>query len=380
MWTELPRRFDHYRQLMERTEAQIRGAGTQRQRYDSVTATVVTLELDAVSFPRSFWRKNERLWHMVERAVVETFRAGDIKLSDGQSCLVVLAGIDGDDAAAVVRRIAAKLRARLRIGLNGESPDLPLAVGVVLPQQLFSNSWPGSHTEASPARAVYELCGPCPGAAESSTLDCAIRRTVDIVVACVAILISLPLMVLAAVFIRLGSPGPALFRQRRIGRNGKMFTMLKLRTMHVGVDDQPHRSYMKEYVRGSTRPPRTNGTESPIFKITCDERVFPLGAFLRRWSVDELPQLFNVLRGDMSVVGPRPSVYYELEDYQPWHRERLRVKPGLTGNWQVHGRGRTTFDEMVRLDIQYTRRCSIALDLKLLLMTGPAVVGKAGAA
>jgi lipopolysaccharide/colanic/teichoic acid biosynthesis glycosyltransferase len=340
----------------------------------------VTVEIKAGFAAASDRRRHQRLWQSVEKAILQTFRASDIKLSDGQSVLVALASVEAEATAEVAERLRDRLRAQLRTGLRVESPDRYLAVGVVVPPQQDHKSCAARHTTDSPANNVYEMRGPERDRDRQwGFLGRAYRRTVDICVATVGIIIAAPLLLLIGVFIRHSSPGPVLFRQRRVGRNGEMFTMLKFRTMHVGADDQPHRSYMKEYVRGSKRPPQSEGEGSPIFKLTNDSRVFWFGSLLRRWSLDELPQLFNVLSGDMSLVGPRPSVYYELENYQPWHRERLNVRPGLTGLWQIYGRGRTTFDEMVRLDIQYVRLRTIWLDLKLLLLTGPAVFGRVGA-
>ncbi len=378
-WSALPERFAHYRPLIERTALEIRGTDKSRGR-NAVPAIIVTFEMKAAASSESQRRRSKRVWRSVEKAILETFRAGDLKLSDGRSALVVLPHVDGDAAVRQVARLRDRLRTRLRTGLRAGSPDGWLAVGIVGHPQQCHIPRTGYHAEVAPARAVYELSSPHRDAGGvSSVLGCAFRRAVDVAAATVGIAIAAPLLVVIGVLIKLSSPGPILFLQRRVGRNGEMFTMLKFRTMHVGADDQPHRSYMREYVRGSKLPPQSEGGTSPIFKLTNDKRVFRVGSLLRHWSLDELPQLFNVLSGDMSLVGPRPSVYYELEDYQPWHRERLKVRPGLTGPWQIYGRGRTTFDEMVRLDIQYVRRQSLTLDLKLLLLTGPAVAGRVGA-
>jgi lipopolysaccharide/colanic/teichoic acid biosynthesis glycosyltransferase len=378
--TALPRRFDHYRQLIERTALEIRSPN-RPPRSSTVIGAMVTVETKPGFLADSDRRRHQRLWRAVETAVLGTFRAGDIKLSDGRSVLVLLSSADAGDTAAVVDRLRNRFRAQLRPGLVVESPDRYLAVDVVEPpQQAHKPCTPRDNADSTSHR-VYEIGAPYHRKGRQwGVLARGLRRTMDIFVACVGIIIAAPLLLFIGVLIRLSSPGPLLFRQQRVGRDGQMFTMLKFRTMHMGADDEPHRTYMKEYVRGSMRTPQSEAEASPIFKLTNDNRIFRFGSFLRRWSLDELPQLLNVLSGDMSLVGPRPSVYYELEDYQPWHRERLKVRPGLTGMWQIYGRGRTTFDEMVRLDIRYIRRQSIALDLKLLLLTGPAVFGKAGAA
>ena len=163
------------------------------------------------------------------------------------------------------------------------------------------------------------------------------------------------------------SPGPVLHRQVRIGRRGEPFTMYKFRTMNVNAGHGVHQDYMTWFIQSSGRTPRT-GDE--VFKLTNDPRITPPGRFLRRASLDELPQFWNVLRGDMSLVGPRPPLPFEVEKYQPWHRRRvLEAKPGITGAWQVKGRSRTTFDEMVRMDLEYARTHSLWTDIKILAAT-----------
>ena len=154
-----------------------------------------------------------------------------------------------------------------------------------------------------------------------------VKRAIDIVGAVIAGILATPLMVLIACGIRVTSEGPVLFLQRRVGQNGQLFTMFKFRTMRHQADEQSHRHHMKALMTGAIRV----GKDRPTAKLSDDPRIYPLGSLLRRWSLDELPQLYNVLNGTMSLVGPRPSVHYELEDYEDWHRERLAVKPGITG-------------------------------------------------
>ena len=186
-----------------------------------------------------------------------------------------------------------------------------------------------------------------------------------------------PVFLLISSLIKLTSKGPVFFKQVRIGQDGRPFTMLKFRTMHVNADPTIHQQYVTQFIQsggGGT------GSGDKVFKIVNDPRIAPLGHFLRRSSLDELPQFLNVLKGDMSLVGPRPPLPYEVERYKPWHLRRLHAaKPGITGLWQVTGRSRTTFDEMVRLDLRYARNCSISGDLKILLATPRAVVSGKGA-
>jgi lipopolysaccharide/colanic/teichoic acid biosynthesis glycosyltransferase len=193
-----------------------------------------------------------------------------------------------------------------------------------------------------------------------------------------ALVMCSPLFLLIGVAIRLTSKGPILFRQQRVGQYGTPFTVLKFRSMYVNRDDGNHREYVTQLIAGSAEKRASNGqngTDEGVYKLTDDERVTRVGSLLRRSSLDELPQLFNVLRGEMSLVGPRPALPYEVAAYDLWHRTRLlQAKPGITGLWQVSGRNRVTFDEMVRLDLAYARTWSPWLDIQILLRTPRAVV------
>jgi lipopolysaccharide/colanic/teichoic acid biosynthesis glycosyltransferase len=206
----------------------------------------------------------------------------------------------------------------------------------------------------------------------------AVKRGLDLLVSLALLGLCAPLFLLAAALVRLSSPGPILFRQVRVGYLTKPFTMLKFRTMYAGADHGPHRDFVSSFIRGGYQI-EGPGKEG-FFKLTNDPRVTPMGRFLRHTSLDELPQLWNVLRGDMSLVGPRPALPYEIEQYEPWHRQRfLEAKPGITGLWQVTGRSRMTFDEMVRLDLHYARTRSLWTDIKILLATPAAVISANGA-
>jgi len=197
-----------------------------------------------------------------------------------------------------------------------------------------------------------------------------VKRFIDIVGSLTFILLSAPLMVVIAAMIKLTSPGPILFWQKRLGYLGKPFVFLKFRTMKEDSDSSLHKEYVTKLIRGENDNIKHGTAEQPLYKITDDPRVTKVGNFLRKTSLDELPQFFNVLKGDMSLVGPRPPIPYETDQYKPWHFRRIfEVKPGITGLWQVSGRSSTTFDEMVRLDISYARSWSLWLDFKILLKT-----------
>ena len=170
------------------------------------------------------------------------------------------------------------------------------------------------------------------------------------------------------------------FRQQRIGQYGVPFVFLKFRSMYANNDSSVHKKYVEELIRGQAERKPSNGNGQGVYKLTSDARITPVGSVLRRTSLDELPQFFNVLKGQMSLVGPRPPIAYEVKAYDIWHRSRLyEAKPGITGLWQVNGRSRVKFDDMVRLDFQYARTWSLWLDLKILMQTPKAVVFGEGA-
>jgi exopolysaccharide biosynthesis polyprenyl glycosylphosphotransferase len=194
-----------------------------------------------------------------------------------------------------------------------------------------------------------------------------LKRVVDVAFATCVLVFAAPLMGLVALVIKLDSPGPTLFRQERVGKGGRPFTLYKFRSMSVGAEDQ------KELLRN------LNEADGPLFKIKEDPRVTRLGRWLRRLSLDELPQFYNVLRGDMSLIGPRPPLPEEVAEYQPWHMRRLEIAPGITGLWQVSGRSELPFDEMALLDIYYIEQWTPALDVKILLRTIPTVLFGDGA-
>ena len=198
------------------------------------------------------------------------------------------------------------------------------------------------------------------------------KRGLDILGSLALLTVFAPVLLAVFAAVKWTSPGPALYRQIRVGRRGEPFAMLKFRSMYVNAGHGIHQDYMAQFIKSSGHQPR-NGNE--VFKLTNDPRITPPGRFIRKTSLDELPQFWNVLRGDMSLVGPRPPIPFEVEQYQPWHRRRvLEAKPGVTGPWQVNGRSRTTFDEMVRLDLRYARTHSLWTDIMILAATPRAMV------
>ena len=213
----------------------------------------------------------------------------------------------------------------------------------------------------------------------SRRLYFASKRLIDIVGAALALILFSPVMLLIAIAIKLDSPGKVIFAQERMGydphtRKRRPFIMYKFRSMYQDCDQSAHRNYVKAWIRGDLEK------NHEMKKLTNDHRVTRVGRILRKTSLDELPQFWNVLLGDMSLVGPRPVPLYEVAEYEPWHMKRLEATPGITGLWQVKGRGWVTLDEMANLDIEYIHRQSLGLDLAIILLTIPVMISRRGAA
>ena len=235
-----------------------------------------------------------------------------------------------------------------------------------------------SNRQSETADALPPVDGLLPRKVRSRVVD-GLKRTLDLVGSIVLLTILSPVFAVIAALMKWKSPGPVFFRQVRIGQGMKPFTMLKFRTMHVNSGHSLHHEFVTSFIKSGAQAQEAG--RNGMFKITNDPRVTTIGRILRKTSLDELPQLWNVVRGDMSLVGPRPPLAYEVEQYQPWHRRRLlEAKPGITGLWQVAGRSRTTFDEMVRLDLRYAKACSLWTDIKILVATPAAVITGKGAA
>jgi len=225
--------------------------------------------------------------------------------------------------------------------------------------------------EAKAGRAMLETM---PGHNVKHTVEvrnsqayAAAKRAFDLVIGVIAVVLLLPILPLIAVMIKLDSPGPVFFKQDRVGENGKLFKFYKFRSMIHRAESEKH---------GLTG---LNEQEGPVFKIRSDPRITSVGRFLRRSSLDEIPQMFNVLKGDMSIVGPRPPLPAEVANYQPWHMDRLAVKPGITCLWQISGRSQIGFNEWMRLDMEYLKTRSFKTDLLIFLKTVPAVIARKGA-
>ncbi len=300
-------------------------------------------------------------------------RETDVLTQIGERLLaMVLTDTDEAGAACVMGRIRAR------------APDLPCSVqATTYPEDIVQAFTQARASADNPAAPLPEPVGaPADDAANAQAMSprrgsYPLKRALDIVGATIALLLFAPLMAAVALAVAWSSPGPVIFRQMRVGQGGRPFAFYKFRSMRCGVDDEVHRQFVARLIDPHAG---VDAASAPVYKLRHDPRVTAVGRFIRRTSLDELPQLFNVLKGDMSLVGPRPPIPYETTHYQPWHLRRiLSVKPGITGLWQVDGRSRVSFNDMVRMDLRYIRDCSLALDLKILLRTVWVVVRCEGA-
>ena len=297
-------------------------------------------------------------------------------LSQSPRAADVIGWFEQDSVLGLIRSTAA---GEATAGAAALTNAVRKAMARCLPADLASSC--SIHCETYPSRS--EAVAPVvlgagdhrPAAAGMARL--AAKRTLDIAGSAACLMAFGPVFLCVAAAVKLTSKGPVFFRQQRVGESGRPFTMFKFRTMQVNADHRIHQEYVEKFIQSNQ--PATSGKEA-VFKLVNDPRVTAVGDFLRRSSLDELPQFWNVLRGDMSLVGPRPPLPYEVARYKRWHRRRvLEAKPGITGLWQVTGRSRTTFDEMVRLDLRYARTHSVWRDLNILLATPKAVLLGKGA-
>lgn len=276
-----------------------------------------------------------------------------------------------DDRGTIVSTMIARLSDILRNHLSSEQFN---RVGISF--HVFPDDWEqGSRKRPSNPVLYPDLSK----RADGKRVAGALKRALDIVGSTAALILFSPLFLVIAVAIKATSKGPVLFRQKRIGQLGEPFVFLKFRSMTADNNDGIHKEYVRQLIAGKAERQPSNGNGkgngAGVFKLTEDPRITRIGSFLRRTSLDELPQFINVLKGEMSLVGPRPPIPYEVETYEIWHRRRLlEVKPGITGLWQISGRSQVTFDEMVRLDLRYARSWSPWMDIKILLQTPRAVV------
>ncbi len=285
---------------------------------------------------------------------------------------VIFTEVGSADAATFPEAILERVVTALHHNLSSEEVDF---IDITL--HVFPDEW-DEKKPGPPARLDFY-----PDLREQKDfrrVDLVLKRIVDVGGSLIALILLSPLFALIAALIKLTSRGPVLFRQTRVGQYGEKFTFLKFRTMDARSNSSIHKDYVRRLISGKAYLNEGEHGQSPVYKLVDDPRVARVGRFLRRSSLDELPQLLNVLKGEMSLVGPRPPIPYECDVYELWHRRRvLEAKPGITGLWQVNGRSKTTFDDMVRLDLRYARSWSLWLDFKILLKTPQAVLSGEGA-
>jgi lipopolysaccharide/colanic/teichoic acid biosynthesis glycosyltransferase len=300
-------------------------------------------------------------------------RATDVPGWYKNNCVVgvMFTEIALDDRGSIVSTMIARLSEILRNHLSLEQFSR-----VSVSFHVFPDDWEGGRKHPSNPVLYPDLAKQ----ADAKRIPGALKRSMDIVGSMLALIFAAPVFLLIAAAIKTTSKGPVFFRQKRVGQHGMPFVFLKFRSMTVDNDDGIHKKYVTDLIAGKAKRHPSNGNGTGAFKLTKDPRITRVGGFLRKTSLDELPQFINVLKGQMSLVGPRPPVPYEVEAYQVWHRRRLlEAKPGITGLWQVNGRSRVTFDEMVRLDLRYARTWSPWMDIKILLRTPRAVMLGEGA-
>jgi len=285
---------------------------------------------------------------------------------------VMFTELGSEDRAALERVMLARVSATLHSILSAEQFSQ-----ISISFHLFPEDWGRNISQRPSNPALYpDLLG----RDHARKIPSVVKRMMDLAGSALTLVAFAPLFLTIAIAIKISSKGPVFFRQKRIGQYGVHFVLLKFRSMHVNNDASAHEKYVRELIAGLAERQGSNGNGEGVYKLTHDPRVTPVGNFLRRTSLDELPQFLNVFRGEMSLVGPRPPIDYEVEAYDLWHRRRLlEAKPGITGLWQVNGRSRVKFDDMVRLDLKYARTWSPWLDVKILMRTPRAVVSGDGA-
>jgi len=281
-------------------------------------------------------------------------------------------GLVGNDKNTILSTILGRVSATLRDELTFDQFNQ-----VSISFHFFPDEWDDGKTGQPSDPALYPDLK-SRGNGRKSQLG--MKRVMDIVGSALLLLLCAPLLLIIALAIKMTSRGPVLFRQQRVGQNGQRFTFLKFRSMFVNNDHSVHQEFVKKLIASEEAMEASPQNGQGVYKITNDKRVTRVGKILRRTSLDELPQFLNVLRGEMSLVGPRPAIPYELAAYQTWHRRRvLEVKPGITGLWQVTGRSTVKFDEMVRLDLRYATSWTPWLDFRILMLTPLAVIRGSGA-
>jgi lipopolysaccharide/colanic/teichoic acid biosynthesis glycosyltransferase len=317
--------------------------------------------------------KNGKTLSKILAALSASTRDTDVTGWYANNCVVgvMFTEIANGDSSSVPTTIIARVTEMLRKNLTVEQFNKVSLSFHLFPEDWDKNAQGPTNPTLYPDLSQRE---------EARKTFRAVKRVMDVLGSLLALVFFSPIFLFAAVAIKATSKGPVFFRQRRVGQHGNPFVFLKFRSMHVNNDASVHKEYVQRLIAGKADKHPSNGNGQGVYKLTKDSRITRVGAFLRKTSLDELPQFVNVLKGEMSLVGPRPPVPYEVEAYDIWHRRRLlEARPGITGLWQVSGRSRVTFDDMVRLDLHYARTWSPWTDIKILLRTPAAVMLGEGA-
>jgi lipopolysaccharide/colanic/teichoic acid biosynthesis glycosyltransferase len=339
----------------------------ERKRTERSGKPFLLMLVEAGNHQRS--EKSAKALKSISRALLSSTRETDVIgwYKDGITVGAMFTGLVFDDKNAILSTILTRVSNTLRDMLTSEQFNQ-----VSISFHFFPDDWDNDNSGRPSNAVLYPDVSRRDGGRKPQL---GVKRAMDIAGSLLAIILCAPVFILIAVVVKASSKGPIFFKQQRVGHYGECFTFLKFRSMYIDNDPSAHREYVKKLIAGQAMREPSNGNGDSVYKLTNDKRITRAGKFLRRTSLDELPQFFNVLWGDMSLVGPRPAIPYEVASYETWHRSRvLEVKPGITGLWQVNGRNRIKFDEMVRLDLQYAKVWSPWLDLKILMRTPRAVL------
>ena len=344
----------------------------ERRRAERSRKPFVLMLLDASAFIEE--KSSERFLSRISSVLLKSTRETD--LIGWYEKGVVLGVIFTEVSCEGETPITEILRSKVVDALEGELGRKVLSSLVVTTHLFPQKAGQDKGEKVADSRFYPDLAKSTPKKRASQV----VKRAIDVLGSAFLLLLLSPLLAIIGIAIKLTSKGPVIFKQERLGQFGSKFRCLKFRTMYVNNDPKIHQEYVQRFINGQAETAHKESGKPAVYKIKNDSRVTTMGRLLRKTSLDELPQFWNVLMGEMSLVGPRPSLPYEFEVYDIWHRRRvLEVKPGVTGLWQVSGRSRTCFDDMVRLDLRYSQSWSIWLDVKILLQTPGAVLSGDGA-
>ena len=339
----------------------------ERKRTERSREPFLLMLLEAGNHQRA--ERNTNALDKIISAMLSSTRETDVVgwYKDRTTVGVMFTGLTIEDKNAVLSTILSRVSAALRDELTSDQFSQ-----ISLSFHFFPDHWDHENSGRPSNPALYPDLFSTSSEKRSLLI---VKRVLDIAGSALLLVLFAPLLLVIAAAIKASSHGPVLFKQYRVGQYGRRFTFLKFRSMRADNDPSVHREYVTKLIAGEAERIPSQADDKGVYKLANDKRITPIGRFLRKTSLDELPQFFNVLKGDMSLVGPRPPIPYELAAYQTWHRRRvLEVKPGITGLWQVTGRSRVKFDDMVRLDLRYAMSWSPWLDVKILMRTPGAVI------